>query len=386
MTPAEARLQFPITSSRAYLFSGGLGPAPAASRAALDRWSEKWALDPALLYAEYPTEWNLLRESVAALIGAEPQEIAITDHTARGSNLTVQMLDAPAGSNVVLDEYTYFSSFYPWRLPAKAHVESRVIAAEHGIIPIDKIAQAVDSNTIAISATHVSWQNGFRHDLAALAEIAHSNGAYLIVDAAQSAGALDIDVRKMGIDFLAFPALKWMCGTPGIGYLYIKRELAERLSPPHAGLAGVISPFGVDPSVPLVFQPGALRHEMGLPSLPGLAASRASVDLIRSVGMQAIETQVLDLSGYCIEQLKQRDFEVLTPDNADQRAGVIGMNINRSADLVAFARERGVDLYTPAPSGLLRIDPHFFNNRDDIDRLMDSFESFERQEGRAALQ
>src|SRR5437867_521571 len=224
MTPAAARALFPITAERAYMFSGGLAPAASTVQAALDRWSDLWASDPGTLYAHYQEDWEAAREGFARVIGADPDEIAITDHTSRGSNLAVQMIDAPAGSNVVVDEFTYPSSMYPWQLPAKRHVEIRYVAARDNKIALDDIRRQVDERTIAISVSHVSPLTGFRHDLAALAELAHARGAYLIVDAAQSAGALDVDVSRDGIDLLSCLAMKWLLGPPGVGFLFVARQ------------------------------------------------------------------------------------------------------------------------------------------------------------------
>jgi selenocysteine lyase/cysteine desulfurase len=202
MTPEQARAFFPIVSTRAYLFSGGLSPAATSVRAAHDRWSEAWMHDPAAPYADYQGEWEFARERFATLIGADPDEVAIVDHTSRGSNLIVQMLPPVAAGNVVVDDYTYPSSIYPWLLSPKANVELRQVRAEENVVRVDDIARVVDNDTIAISVSHVSPRSGFRHDLVALADLAHAHGAFLIVDAAQSAGALDLDVGKQGVDFL----------------------------------------------------------------------------------------------------------------------------------------------------------------------------------------
>src|SRR5438128_2567875 len=210
MTHEAIRQVFPITSTRAYLFSGGLAPAATPVRAAHDRWTDAWTYDPAAPYASYQHEWELARQRFAALIGAAPDEVAIVDHTSRGANLIVQMLEAPEGGNVVVDEYTYPSSIYPWLLAGKARTEIRQVPARDFRVHLDDVAQAVDDRTLAISVSHVSPKSGFRHDLASLSALAHAHKAFLIVDAAQSAGALDLDVRGMGVDFLSTCAMKWL--------------------------------------------------------------------------------------------------------------------------------------------------------------------------------
>jgi selenocysteine lyase/cysteine desulfurase len=386
MTPEHARQCFPITTARAYLFSGGLAPAATTVREAHDRWTDAWMYDPAAPYADYQVDWELARQRFATLIGAEADEIAIVDHTSRGSNLIVQMLDVPAGRNVVVDEYTYPSSIYPWLLAPKDHVELRQVMARHNAIDIDDLAKVVDDNTFALSVTHVSPKSGFRHDPAALAELAHSHGALLIVDAAQSAGALDLDVRALGVDFLTTCAMKWLLGAPGVGFLYIAREHVDRLEPPQVGYAGVRRAPGAGVTDPLEFRSGARRHEQGMPSLAGVAASRAGLDLLLEVGMRTVEPHVLELSGACIDGLLSRDLELYTRTEPELRAGVVALPVVAGQRIVAFMRERAVDIWTDPGATLLRIDPHIFNNADDLARCFAGLDDYRRQFGPHSLQ
>jgi len=386
MTPETIRRAFPITATRAYLFSGGLAPAATPVRAAHDRWTDAWMYDPAAPYANYQHEWELARQRFAALIGADPDEVALVDHTSRGANLIVQMLEAPDGGNVVVDEYTYPSSIYPWRLAARAHVEIRQVAARDSRVHLDDLARVVDDHTVAISVSHVSPKSGFRHDLAALSELAHAHHAVLIVDAAQSAGALDLDVRRLGVDFLSTCAMKWLLGAPGVGFLFVAREYVERLEPPHVGYAGVIRPPGAAISDPLVFRSGARRHEQGMPSLAGAAASRAGLDLLLEVGTATIERHVLELSGRCIDGLLSRGLRVYTRAEPELRAGVVALPVTDGAPIVAFLRERAVDVWTDPGATLLRIDPHVFNDASDIERLFAGLDEFRTLHGTTSLQ
>ena len=372
MTPEEARALFPITASRAYLFAGGLAPAATPVRAALDAWSAAWALDPARLYAEYRGEREALRRAFAAVIGADPGEVAIVDGTSRGSNLAVQMIEAPPGSNVVVDELTYPSALYPWRLPAKAHVEVRRVAARGGVVSPAALAAAVDDRTVAVSICHVSQASGFRHDLAAVAEVAHGHGALLLVDGAQSVGAVDVDVGRDGVDVLACTAMKWLLGAPGVGFLYLRRELADRLPPPHVGWSAVLEAREDG----LVYQPDARRHDVGMPSLPCLAASREGIGILLGVGLPDVERHVVSLAGEAIEGLRRRGIAVHTPGDPEQHAGVVALPVRRGGEVVAFLRERGVDTWTDRAETLFRIDPHVYNDASDLERLFDGLDAF----------
>jgi cysteine desulfurase / selenocysteine lyase len=386
MTPEAARQAFPITAARAYLFSGGLAPAATPVREAHDRWTAAWTYDPMVPYAAYQQELELARHRFAALVGADPDEVALVDHTSRGSNLIVQMIDAPAGSNVVVDEYTYPSSIYPWLLAPKLKTEIRQVAARDHRVRLDDLARVVDDRTLAISVSHVSPRSGFRHDLAALGELAHDHNAYLIVDAAQSAGALDLDVRRLGVDFLSTCAMKWLLGSPGVGFLFVAREHVERFEPPHVGYAGVVRPPQAKVTDPLTFRSGARRHEQGMASMAGIAASRAGLDLLLKVGTATVEQHVLDLSGRCIDGLLSRDLRVHTHLEPELRAGVVALPVTSGDRIVSFLREQSVDVWTDPSATLLRIDPHVFNDAADIARLFDGLDEFRRMHGASSLQ
>jgi cysteine desulfurase/selenocysteine lyase len=386
LTPELVRQAFPITATRAYLFSGGLAPAATPVREAHDRWTAAWTYDPAVPYAAYQQELELARLRFATLLRADPDEIAIVDHTSRGSNLIVQMIDAPPGSNVVVDEYTYPSSIYPWLLAPKSRTEIRQVAARDHRVCMDDLASAIDDCTLAISLSHVSPRSGFRHDLAALSELAHAHHAFLIVDAAQSAGALDLDIRRLGVDFLSTCAMKWLLGAPGVGFLYVAREHVDRLEPPHVGYAGVVRPPGTPIADPLAFRSGARRHEQGMASMAGLAASRAGLDLLLDVGTATVEHHVLALSGLCIDGLLGRGLRVYTHMEPELRAGVVALPVTSGERIVSFLRERAVDVWTDPTATLLRIDPHIFNDATDLARLFDGLDEFRKLHGASSLQ
>jgi selenocysteine lyase/cysteine desulfurase len=334
----------------------------------------------------YQHELEMARQRFAALIRADVDEVALVDNTSRGSNLIVQMIDAPPGSNVVVDEYTYPSSIYPWLLAPKSKTEIRQVAAHDHRVSMDDLARVVDDRTLAISVSHVSPRSGFRHDLAALSELAHAHNAFLIVDAAQSAGALDLDVRRLGVDFLSTCAMKWLLGSPSVGFLFVAREHVERSEPPHVGYAGVVRSPQAAVTDPLTFRSGARRHEQGMTSMAGVAASRAGLDLLLDVGTATVEQHVLQLSGRCIDGLLGRGLRVHTHLEPGLRAGVVALPVMSGDRIVAFLHERAVDVWTDASATLLRIDPHVFNDATDITRLFDGLDTFRQMHGTSSLQ
>ena len=376
MDLAEARRQFPILQERTYLFSGGHSPACSGAREAAQRLMDEWTFEIADLYGRLREEQDIVRGLFAELIGASADEIAIVESTGMGSNLAVEMIEPRAGGNVVFDEWSYPSSIYPWTLPERAQVERRFVPARDGRIEVDDLARAIDDDTLAVSISHVTQGEGFRQDLGAVAEAAHEHGALLLVDAAQSAGALRIDVKEQGVDFLAAGACKWLLGASGLAYFYANRRHLEAM-PPHAAAPGSASSHHPAETSKFEPKPGAERLQTGIPNLIGLAASRPGLEILLGVGMDKVEEHVLDLSGYCVGGLRERGLEVLTPQEPERRGGVVAVVMEDPLEAEAFMAERKVDVYGGHTyNSTLRIDPHVFNNRDDLDRFFEVLDEY----------
>lgn len=376
MNPKEVRELFPVLKNRAYMFSGGIAPNSTRTLEAIDDFNSKLTNDPGELYRTAREDFDLVRKLFAGLVGADEDEIAITDCTGAGSNLAVELIDPIPGSNVVFDASAYPSAAFPWMLPERNHVERRFVPYRDRLVHLEDIAAAMDDNTIAVSVSHVSQETGFRYDLSELAKLTHKYGAVLCVDAMQSAGALRIDVHKEDIDFLATGAMKWLMGSAGVGFFYAARRHLDRM-PPHAGGPGAVRdkrPWGEREFVPL---PGADRLHLGMPNLLGLAATRPGLEILHELGMETVEAHVLDLSGYCITQLRERGLTVVTPFEEKDRAGIVSIQMKSDEDALKadeFLTGQGVDAYHAEE--ILRVDPHVFNNRDDIDRFLTGLDEY----------
>ena len=370
---------FPITETRAYLFAGGLAPAAIPVKAALDEWSERWMFDPAYHRARYFDEWEILKSRLAAVVGADPGELAIVDNTSRGSNLAVQMIESPPGANIVTDPTSHPSAVWPWLLPDRTPVEVRSVGGVPASDWAAGIESLVDERTVAVIVSHVDARTGFRHDLGRLADFAHDADAYLIVDAAQSAGAVPIDAEAHGVDFMSGTLMKWLLGPPGLGFLYARREHLEALAPPHVGYVGAHWKEAPDEPGSLSFRPGAVRHEIGLADLPGIAAARRGVDIILEAGIPAIERHVLDLTGQMIDGLADRGIEVLTPAGRSERGGVMAFYFEGAVPLCRYLRRLGVDIWGYPEDNRVRADPHVYNTAADVQRLLDGIDAYRRQ-------
>jgi selenocysteine lyase/cysteine desulfurase len=332
------RDEFPITASRAYLFAGGMAPLSRPSRDAIDAYARRWASDPTTAYRDRPDEdAAALRESIAALINCDAADLAILDSTSRGNVRAVATVQAGPRANVVVDSTTYPTALEPWH---RREVAVRVVDGQPST---EAIARLVDERTAAVSVSHVCRLTGFRHDLAELSAVAHAAGAALLVDAAQSAGVVPLDVRAQGIDCLSFGAMKWLLGTPGVAFFYAPSGRSEELS----SLAW-----------------------------PLLGACRAGLDLLRSVSAEAVERRVAALAGALVGGLLDRGVAVRTPQDPARRAGVVAFEVDRPAALVAACRERGVDVWGWDARRLVRADPHVYNDDADLARFFAAVDTY----------
>jgi cysteine desulfurase/selenocysteine lyase len=379
----EARGLFPLLKERAYLIAGAVAPANTRSLEMMRTYLEIAARDPMGAYPGVPgavVAIEEVRELFAGLMHADADEIAITEGASAGSNIVVDLLRPAEGGNVVFDEFSYPSSVYPWMIPPHDMVERRRVRAREGLIHLDDMAEAVDDRTIAISVCHVSPFEGFRHDLLSLADLAHAHGAVLIVDGSQTAGAMDVDLHASGVDFFVTTAMKWLLGTSGVGYLYVSRDNLYR-RPTRAGYVSGGS-YDIDQ---FDFVSTAQRFELGLPNLMGLAYSKPGLEILSEMGMAAIEKQVRDLAGHCISGMKERGLNVITPEDPEYRHGVIAAFFPEACELWLVLRRQGIDVFAAdlqtshsARYGgdLFRVDPHFYNNHEDVDRFLEGVDDF----------
>lgn len=372
MNPAELRAEIPVLEKRAYMFSGGIAPATKRSIEAMNNYMSWVTNDPDELYFHTEEAMHECRGLFAQLLGADADEVAFVESTSAGSNLAVDLLTPTSdGKNVVLDAYAYPSSVYPWKLKGRENVTLRFVQSRDGIIPFEDIEAAVDDDTLAISVSHVTPGEGFKHDLGKLADLAHSHNAVLIVDGAQSAGAMDINLHQLGVDFYSTTGMKWLLGAGGVGYFYAARKHLDKF-PTRAGYSSNAAGFNVHH---FGFKDSAERFHLGLSNTLGAVFSKPGLEQLLEVGTDVIEKHVIDLAGYCIQGMKERGMNVITPDDPEYRLGVIAAIMEDAERFWKFLHDRGVDTYYHGAS--FRVDPHVFNNRDDVDRLFEGIEAYE---------
>ena len=364
----SVREQFPVTKNKVFLNHAAESPLPKPVADAVHKYVEEFSN-----FGESSIELEDRGKSLfAKLINAKPEELAIVENTSMGLNIAANLLRYPPGSKIVTTDMEYPSVVYPWlrkSLPVKVHYVKNV----NGKILLEDVEKAVDDNTVAVVISHVEYFNGFRNDLGAISEIAHEHGAYVIVDAIQSAGAVKIDVKKDDVDFLTCACYKWLLGPPGAGYLYVKRELVEKFEPP---LVGWLS---VKPEVfetidfwdiwSLKLSETASRFEVGTPSFISIAGIIKALKMFLDFGMENIERRILKLTDYLIETVKDLGLKLQTPEEKQYRSGIVNFKISNPKELAQ--KLNGKNIVVSARSHGIRVSPHFYNVEEEIDTLME---------------
>ncbi|HYX28988.1 MAG TPA: aminotransferase class V-fold PLP-dependent enzyme [Pyrinomonadaceae bacterium] len=359
----EIRQRFPVTERFAYLNSAAAGPVSVASQAAATDYYEKMTRDGDVHWNRWLADREAVRRRIANFINAEPEEIALTTNTSQGMNVIVDALEDRG--EVISSELEFPVTTLPWmhrRIPVHR------LPAIDGEIKIEEIERTMATyNTGVIALSHVQFSNGLRIDPAAIGDIKGNH--VFVVNASQSAGAFEIDVKKMKIDALCATGHKWLLAGYGSGFVYLSRELLNASMSHALGWLSVEEPFDMRNDEFRPRHDAAARVELGCPHFAAIFSLGASIQLITEVGIKQIESRALELNRYLTSRLIENDWEVLSPlRNEEMRSAETLVRIDQPHEVVRKLFQRGM-IVTEKPEGI-RVATHFFNSEDDIDRLI----------------
>ncbi|MGA9993919.1 MAG: aminotransferase class V-fold PLP-dependent enzyme [Pyrinomonadaceae bacterium] len=360
----KVRREFPVTESVVYLNSAAAGPLSRQVTEAATGFYREMMLKADGPWDEWLARREEVRKRVARFINAEPDEVALTINTSSGMNLIV---DALSGRGEVIScELEFPVSTITWM---HRGVRVNFVKAVDGELRVEDVRGAMTDTAGVISISHVQYSNGFRADLE---EFGRNKGSHaFVVNASQSAGVFEIDVKRMQIDALCATGHKWMLSGYGSGFVYLKRELLEETCPRAISWMSVVDPYGDrNDEIRLRKDMGA-RAELGCPHFAGIFAIGASVDYISEIGIKNIEQRALALNRYLTERLTEAGWHVLSPLREEtMRSAETLVAAERPQRVVAQLARRQIYV-TEKPQGI-RVATHFFNNEEDIDRLIEA--------------
>jgi len=234
---------------------------------------------------------------------------------------------------------------------------------------LDDLAAAIDARTRLVAISWVEYGTGVRNDLAAIADLCHRRGAMLFVDAIQGLGVIPIDVGQLGIDFLAADGHKWLLAPEGCGILYVRPECIDQMNLSMCGWCGLVNPQDYD-NYDQAYKPDAKRFEEGSHNLMAIHALGSSMRLLLDVGIHVVMQRVATLTDYLADKLTEKGYDIITPRRFENRAGIISVSRQGVDPVPLTARLQEKKILVAARRGFLRISPHFYNDFDELDRLL----------------
>jgi cysteine desulfurase/selenocysteine lyase len=358
----DIRKQFPVTESFTYLNAAAGGPLARQTMDAATEYYHQMMHDADTHWDEWLAKREVVRRKVAAFINAEPDEIGFTTNTSSGMNVIVDALETRG--EVLSCDLEFPVSTLPW---LHRGIPVQLVKSVKGELRIEDIRGAKNKSTGVICLSHVQFSNGFRSDLE---ELGSAKGDHaFVVNASQSAGAFEIDVKRMKIDALCSTGHKWMLSGYGSGFVYLSRGLLERTGPRAIGWLSVQEPYAMQNDELHLRHDAAARSELGCPHFSGIFALGASVEMMTGIGARNIEERALALNRLLTDRLAASGWTVLSPISDDRaRSAETLVSVDDPATIVARLAEQKI-IVTKKPQGI-RIATHFFNNETDFERLI----------------
>src|ERR1051325_5128609 len=359
---SEIRQRFSVTERGAYFNTAAAGPVSMASQAAAAGYYEMMMRDGDVHWNRWLARREATRTKIAEFINAEPDEIGFTTNTSSGMSVIVDALEDRG--EVISDQLEFPVTTLPWM---NRRIPVHLLSPTDGEIRVQDVQRAMTANTGVIALSHVQYSNGFRIDPESFGRIKGRHA--LVINAAQSAGAFEIDVKRMQIDALCATGHKWMLAGYGSGFVYLSRDLLQQTHSRTLGWLSVEDPFSDRNDELRPRHDAGSRVELGCPHFAGIFSLGASVDLIREVGIANIQSRVLELNRTLTSRLSEAGWQVLSPlKNENARSAETLVAVERPAEVVRSLLRSGV-IVTQKPEGI-RVATHFFNNEEDIEKLI----------------
>jgi len=376
------RSEFPILDTCTYLVSHSLGAMPRRAATYLQQFASEWSTRGVRAWHE--GWWEIGRTTgdlLAPILGARRGTISMHQNVtvAQAIIASCHRYDGPR-RRIVMTDLEFPSNMYLFEGFRRYGAEITYVPCDDGMrTNLDRFLDSIDERTLLVPFSLVLFKSAYIENAAAIVEKAHRVGARVVLDVYQAAGTVPIDLESLGVDFAVGGSVKWLCGGPGNGYLYVRPDLARVIEPGIAGWAAHARPFEFEIG-PLEFAEAPERFQSGTPNVAALYACRAGYEIIREIGVDAIRAKSLTLTRRLMDLARDAGFKLNTPDNDGERGGTVIVDVPNGAAVADQLIARGI-IIDYRPGAGIRVAPHFYTTVDEIDGAVEALIEVTRLSG-----
>ena len=353
------RDRFPILEHTTYLINHSLGAMPAAVEERMREYARTWAERGIRAWGE--GWWTMpltVGDQIGRIVGAPPGTVCMHQNVSVAESVVLSCFQQPGARNRVVYERENFPSV---RYVYQARTDLEVVAT-------DDVVGAIDERTLLVPVQHVLFKSAEIQDVRAIVDAAHAAGTYVVLDAYQSAGSVPLDVTALGVDFAVGGSVKWLCGGPGAGWLYVRPDLIEQLEPSVTGWQAHARPFAFEPE--LEYADGIARFLTGTPNVPALYSCTPGYDLIEEIGVERVRANSLRQTQLLIDGADARGFGVRSPREPERRGGTVTVHVPDFEAVHKELAERQI-LCDFRPDAGIRLGPHYFTSDEELEHALD---------------
>jgi kynureninase len=379
------RSEFPILERTTYLISNSLGAMPRGVYDALKGYADAWATRGVRAWEE--GWWMLAAEvgdQIGGLMNATKGSVSTHQNVTTCQAIVASCLDFSGKRNkVIYSDMNFPSVMYFWEAQRPYGARVHMVKTDDGItVPTERLLDAIDEHTLLVPVSHVIFRSAYINDAKAIIEKAHKVGAHVVLDTFQSLGTVPFDVRELNADFACGGVLKWLCGGPGVAYLYVRPDLGKKLEPKFTGWMAHQNPFAFEIG-PIKYTDPPYRFMNGTPHIPALEAARPGLKIIADVGVRRIREKSKRQTAHLIELADKHGWKVNTPRDPEKRGGTVSIDMPDSQDVCGELLKRDI-LVDWRPKAGVRMSPHFYNTDQELDRAIAIVEEILKERALAA--
>jgi kynureninase len=367
------RSEFPILERTNYMISNSLGAMPRAVYDALRGYADVWSTRGVRAWEE--RWWTLAAEvgnEVGALMNAQKGSVSLHQNVTTCQAVVASCFDFSGKRNkVVYSDMNFPSVMYFWEAQRQYGAQVHMVKTDDGVtVPTDRLLNAIDEHTLIVPISHVLFRSSYINDTKAIIDKAHRVGAYVILDTFQSLGTVPVDIQSLDADFACGGVLKWLCGGPGVAYLYVRPDLGRKLEPKLTGWFAHEDSFAFATG-PIRYADPPFRFMNGTTHIPAIEASRPGLRIIQDVGVEKIRAKSKRQTSRLIELADQQGWQVNTPRDPEQRGGTVSIDMPESQQVSRDLLARDI-LVDWRPKAGVRFSPHFYNSDAEVDAAMNA--------------